>query len=86
MWAIGTNPNLPSRLRSSRYRVITGPLATEINTATVQHPGNSMNSRGAAVASPHWVSDYRARRAPAALFGPLHPAPGDIGCLLIQKL
>ena len=28
MSAIGTNPNLPSRLRSGRYRVITRPSAT----------------------------------------------------------
>jgi len=79
MSAIGTNPNLPSGLRSGRYRVITG------RSATLQQC-NSPNSLGAAVASPYRASDRRARRVPAALFGPSHPAPGDFGCFLIQKL
>lgn len=73
MSGIGTNPNLPSGLRSGRWRVITG------RSATLQQC-NSLKTLGAAVASPHRASDRGARRVPAALFGPSHPAPGDLGC------
>jgi hypothetical protein len=32
------NPDLPGRPPSRRYRMVTGPSATPVNTATVQHP------------------------------------------------
>ena len=66
MSANGTNPNLPSRLRSGR---LPGDNRTFSNPgSTLQHPGNSPNSLGAAVVSSHRASDRRARRVPAATF------------------
>ena len=66
MSATGTNPNLPSCLRSGR---LPGDNRTFSNPgSTLQHPGNSPNSLGAAVVSSHRASDRRARRVPAATF------------------
>src|SRR5215472_140939 len=80
---IGTKPE---SAEWAAIRSLAGDNRTFSNTATVQRPGNSPNSLGAAVASPHRASDCPARRVPAGLFGPSHPAPGDFGCFLIQKL
>src|SRR6516164_9694371 len=53
-------------------------LAGDNRTSATLQQCNSPNSLGAEVASPHRASDRRARRVPAALFGPSHPAPGDL--------
>ena len=59
---IGTNPNLPSRLRSGRYRVITGPSATRgqhCNGATPRQLNKFARRCSSFVASPHRASNRR---------------------------
>ena len=83
---VGTTPNLPSCLRSDRYVVITGPSATRgqhCNSATSRQLtqfARRCSSFTTSGAGP--LSTTRARRP----LGPSHPAPGDFGCFLIQKL
>ena len=79
----------PEFAESSATRSLPGDNRTFSNSGSTLHsatPRQLTQLLGAAVASSHRASDRRARRVPAALFGPLHPASGDFGCFLIQKL
>src|SRR5262245_16303305 len=76
----------PESAESSAIRSLPGENQTFSNPGSTLQSGNSPNSLGAAVSSPHQASDCPAQRVPAGRFGPLHLAPGDFGCFLIQKL
>ena len=63
------NTDLPSRLRSGRYRVLTGPSVGPRQHCNSPTPHNSSNPLGSAAVSQHPASDGRGGSVPAALFG-----------------
>ena len=63
------NPDQPSRPRSGRYRVRTGPSVSPRQHCNSPTPHNSSNPLGSAGVSSHRASDGRERSVPATLFG-----------------